>query len=79
MALSPATPDTLGILADRGIPLRAACRNCGHIHDWSSATLVKRHGRHRRWWDAKLLCPRCDSHGADLHVAPLIARLRVAA
>lgn len=79
MTIPPPAADTIGALFERGIPLRAVCRNCGHVHDWDAAMLMKRHGRRARWWDAKLRCTRCDSYGADLHVAPLMPRLRVAA
>lgn len=79
MAHSPAIPDSLGVLHDRGIPLRVSCRNCGHVQDWPVAVLLRRHGRHARWWDMKLRCARCESYGADLQIAPLITRLRIAA
>jgi hypothetical protein len=71
--------DSLGVLFDRGIPLRVACRNCGHVHDWDAASLLRRHGRNKRWWEAKVLCTRCESYGNDLQVTPLIQRLRIAA
>ncbi|HEU0072083.1 MAG TPA: hypothetical protein VFS04_12380 [Alphaproteobacteria bacterium] len=75
----PSVPDTIGALHDRGIPLRASCRNCGHVHDWPVNVLVRRHGRHARWWDMKLRCTSCDSYGSDLQIAPLFARFRIAA
>lgn len=71
--------DSLGLLVDRGIPLRVACRNCGHVHDWDAAALLRRHGRSKCWWEAKVQCMRCDSHGNDLQVTPLVQRLRIAA
>jgi hypothetical protein len=79
MAFSPTVPDSIGALFDRGIPLRVACRNCGHVHDWNAATLLRRHGRNKRWAEAKVLCTQCESYGNDLQVAPLIQRLRIAA
>jgi hypothetical protein len=72
-------PDSLGALAELGIPLRVACRNCGHVEDWAPAPLLRRHGRSKRWWEAKLRCNCCDSHGADVQVTPLMQRLRIAA
>lgn len=79
MPVSPAAATTIGALFDRGIHLRVACRNCGHVHDWNPAMLLRRHGRAKRWWEAKVLCTKCESYGADLQVAPLIQRLRIAA
>lgn len=79
MPVSLAATSTIGALFDRGIALRVACRNCGHVHDWNAATLLRRHGRAKRWWEAKVLCTNCESHGSDLQVAPLIQRLRIAA
>ncbi len=79
MAYSPALSDTIGALFDRGIPLRVACRNCGHVHDWDAASLLRRHGRAKRWWEAKVLCMRCESYGNDLQMTPLVQRLRIAA
>ncbi len=79
MAFLLSVPDTLGALQAHGLPLRLACRNCGHNHDWDIATLLKRHGRHARWWDVKLRCMCCESYGADVQVTPLVTRLRIAA
>lgn len=77
--MAPLSSDSLGVLFDRGIPLRVACRNCGHVQDWDAAALLRRHGRAKRWWEAKVLCTRCQSYGTDLQVTPLIQRLRIAA
>lgn len=79
MAISSSIPDSLGALFDRGIPLRVACRNCGHVHDWDAGALLRRHGRSKRWWEAKVLCTQCESYGSDVLVTPLIQRLRIAA